>query len=267
MPFLACCTCVYKLTTQSTPPHPFNMPLLNGWLFQNCGRATASAPMHPRHSPFPKCILYIESFFLACKRRKAALKALKIFEIFSLLTLLNACGYAVANTVSGAAQPALLYLVPSLLFGVFIVAASRSEASLLLDYKEELTPVAVKNDDNLEWSMGRLASPYLIPLKDANRTLCGICFASYAQLSKQVEDIDSYNDAHCPLSSFKGYGVSLYHIADCRVLKRNFKRPSTCKPFNMLSICIFSLGAYGCHWQGFGLGSERVNLKSTDNRC
>ena len=106
--------------------------------------------MHCRHSPFPKCILYIESFLLACKGRKAALKALKIFAIFSLLTLLNACGYAVANTVSGAAQPALLYLVPSLLFGVFIVAASRSEASLLLDYKEELTPVAVKNDVSLE---------------------------------------------------------------------------------------------------------------------
>lgn len=45
----------------------------------------------------------------------------------------------VANSVSGAAQPALLYLVPSLLFGVFIVAFSRREASLLLEYKEELT--------------------------------------------------------------------------------------------------------------------------------
>lgn len=56
----------------------------------------------------------------------------------------------VANTVSGAAQPALLYLVPSLLFGVFIVAASRSEASLLLDYKEEFLPIAVKGDDTLE---------------------------------------------------------------------------------------------------------------------
>ncbi|XP_024371626.1 signal peptide peptidase 1 isoform X1 [Physcomitrium patens] len=56
----------------------------------------------------------------------------------------------VANTVSGAAQPALLYLVPSLLFGVFIVAASRSESSLLLDYKEEFLPVAVKGDGTLE---------------------------------------------------------------------------------------------------------------------
>lgn len=56
----------------------------------------------------------------------------------------------VANTVSGAAQPALLYLVPSLLFGVFIVAASRREASLLLEYKEELLPFAVKDDDSLE---------------------------------------------------------------------------------------------------------------------
>lgn len=55
-----------------------------------------------------------------------------------------------ANTVSGAAQPALLYLVPSLLFGVFIVAASRSESSLLLDYKEEFLPVAVKGDGTLE---------------------------------------------------------------------------------------------------------------------
>jgi minor histocompatibility antigen H13 len=55
---------------------------------------------------------------------------------------------AVANTVSGAAQPALLYLVPSLLFGVFVVAASRSEATLLFAYKEEqLSPVAVKSDD------------------------------------------------------------------------------------------------------------------------
>lgn len=54
----------------------------------------------------------------------------------------------VANTVSGAAQPALLYLVPSLLFGVFVVAASRSEATLLFAYKEEqLSPVPVKSDD------------------------------------------------------------------------------------------------------------------------
>lgn len=109
--------------------------------------------------------------------------------------------------------------------------------------------------------MGRLASPYLIPLKDANITLCGICFASYAHLSKQVEDIDSDNDAHCPHSSFKGYRVSLYHIADCGVLEGNFNRPSTCKPFNILSIFIFSLGAHGCHWQGFGLGSERLKIE------
>jgi minor histocompatibility antigen H13 len=54
----------------------------------------------------------------------------------------------VANTVSGAAQPALLYLVPSLLFGVFVVAASRSEATLLFAYKEEqLSPVPVKSED------------------------------------------------------------------------------------------------------------------------
>lgn len=56
---------------------------------------------------------------------------------------------AVANSVSGAAQPALLYLVPSLLFGVFVVAFSRREASLLLEYKEELTPFVVKADDEI----------------------------------------------------------------------------------------------------------------------
>jgi len=50
--------------------------------------------------------------------------------------------------VSGAAQPALLYLVPSLLCGVFIVAFSRREASLLLDYKEELSPLVLKGDDD-----------------------------------------------------------------------------------------------------------------------
>lgn len=67
------------------------------------------------------------------------------------VTWLSLSGFcAVANTVSGAAQPALLYLVPSLLFGVFIVAASRREASLLLEYKEELLPFAVKDDESLE---------------------------------------------------------------------------------------------------------------------
>ncbi|KAL2609513.1 hypothetical protein R1flu_028086 [Riccia fluitans] len=55
----------------------------------------------------------------------------------------------VANTVSGAAQPALLYLVPSLLLGVFAVAAFRSEASLLLDYKDEslMSVIPVKSED------------------------------------------------------------------------------------------------------------------------
>ncbi|KAL3699260.1 hypothetical protein R1sor_017282 [Riccia sorocarpa] len=55
----------------------------------------------------------------------------------------------VANTVSGAAQPALLYLVPSLLLGVFAVAAFRSEASLLLDYKDEtlMSIIPVKSED------------------------------------------------------------------------------------------------------------------------
>ncbi|KAG6550260.1 hypothetical protein Mapa_008220 [Marchantia paleacea] len=55
----------------------------------------------------------------------------------------------VANTVSGAAQPALLYLVPSLLLGVFAVAAFRSEASLLLDYKDEtlMSVIPIKSED------------------------------------------------------------------------------------------------------------------------
>ncbi|KAI5084510.1 hypothetical protein GOP47_0000679 [Adiantum capillus-veneris] len=45
-----------------------------------------------------------------------------------------------ANSVSGAAQPALLYLVPLLLVGIFLMASYRSEASLLLDFMDE-TPV------------------------------------------------------------------------------------------------------------------------------
>ena len=44
---------------------------------------------------------------------------------------------AVANSVTGAAQPALLYLVPSLLIGVFTMASIRSEASLLWDFRDE----------------------------------------------------------------------------------------------------------------------------------
>jgi hypothetical protein len=45
-------------------------------------------------------------------------------------------GFAVAHTHSQKLHnPALLYLVPSLLFGVFVVAASWSEATLVLDYK------------------------------------------------------------------------------------------------------------------------------------
>lgn len=48
-----------------------------------------------------------------------------------------------ANSVSGAAQPALLYLVPSLLLGVFVMASYRSEASLLLDFRDEM-PVGKK---------------------------------------------------------------------------------------------------------------------------
>lgn len=54
-----------------------------------------------------------------------------------------------ANSISGAAQPALLYLVPSLLFGVLLMASYRSEASLLLEFKDEMlvTPVTVKHDE------------------------------------------------------------------------------------------------------------------------
>jgi hypothetical protein len=45
-------------------------------------------------------------------------------------------GFAVANTHSQKLQNhALLYLVPSLLIGVFVVATSWSEATLVLDYK------------------------------------------------------------------------------------------------------------------------------------
>eukprot|EP00271_Cylindrocystis_brebissonii_P019311 TRINITY_DN5832_c0_g2_i1.p1 TRINITY_DN5832_c0_g2~~TRINITY_DN5832_c0_g2_i1.p1 ORF type:complete len:534 (+),score=89.69 TRINITY_DN5832_c0_g2_i1:148-1749(+) len=41
------------------------------------------------------------------------------------------------NAATGAAQPALLYLVPSLLGGVFLVALLRSETSLLLNYRDD----------------------------------------------------------------------------------------------------------------------------------
>ncbi|KAH9315458.1 hypothetical protein KI387_024085, partial [Taxus chinensis] len=44
----------------------------------------------------------------------------------------------VANGVSGAAQPALVYLVPSQLIGVFLVSSVKSEVDLLLSYNEEL---------------------------------------------------------------------------------------------------------------------------------
>lgn len=44
----------------------------------------------------------------------------------------------VVNGISGAAQPALLYLVPSQLIGVFLISSVRSEFSLLLNYKDEI---------------------------------------------------------------------------------------------------------------------------------
>eukprot|EP01018_Ginkgo_biloba_P029698 Gb_00841 [translate_table: standard] len=44
----------------------------------------------------------------------------------------------VANEVSGAAQPALLYLVPSQLIGVFLISFLRSESCLLLNYKDNM---------------------------------------------------------------------------------------------------------------------------------
>ncbi|CAM6083037.1 unnamed protein product [Calypogeia fissa] len=58
----------------------------------------------------------------------------------------------VANTVSGAAQPALLYLVPCLLCGVFFVAASRSETPLLLGYQDEtqMSPVPIESEDRTD---------------------------------------------------------------------------------------------------------------------
>lgn len=46
---------------------------------------------------------------------------------------------AVANGVSKAAQPALLYLVPSQLISIFLVSLKRSEIDLLINYKEEIT--------------------------------------------------------------------------------------------------------------------------------
>jgi hypothetical protein len=60
--------------------------------------------------------------------------------------------FAVANTVSGAAQPALLYLVSCLLCGVFLTAASRSETPLLLSYKDEIlaSPIQIENDDRTD---------------------------------------------------------------------------------------------------------------------
>ena len=42
-----------------------------------------------------------------------------------------------ANAVTGAAQPALLYLVPALLGGISFTAVSRSEWGLLWNFKEE----------------------------------------------------------------------------------------------------------------------------------
>ncbi|EFJ16098.1 hypothetical protein SELMODRAFT_117257, partial [Selaginella moellendorffii] len=46
----------------------------------------------------------------------------------------------VANSVSGAAQPALLYLVPCLLSSAILTALSKSEAPLLFSYKDERPP-------------------------------------------------------------------------------------------------------------------------------
>eukprot|EP00249_Psilotum_nudum_P018724 c26934_g1_i5 orf=142-1647(+) len=57
----------------------------------------------------------------------------------------------VANSISGAAQPALLYLVPSLFFGVFLMAALRSEETLLLQYKDEafMRPTAGRKSEEV----------------------------------------------------------------------------------------------------------------------
>nr|ABK24340.1 unknown [Picea sitchensis] len=51
----------------------------------------------------------------------------------------------VANGVSKAAQPALLYLVPSQLISIFLVSLKRSEIDLLFDYKEEIAGVEPEN--------------------------------------------------------------------------------------------------------------------------
>ncbi|XP_057871821.1 signal peptide peptidase 2 isoform X2 [Cryptomeria japonica] len=52
----------------------------------------------------------------------------------------------VANGVSGAAQPALLYLVPSQLAGIFLISFLRSEVDLLVSYSEEM----IDNAGNIE---------------------------------------------------------------------------------------------------------------------
>lgn len=52
----------------------------------------------------------------------------------------------VANGVSGAAQPALLYLVPCQLAGVLLISSLRSEVDLLVRYSEEM----IDNDGNIE---------------------------------------------------------------------------------------------------------------------
>eukprot|EP00850_Spirogloea_muscicola_P009290 SM000052S17682 [mRNA] locus=s52:53715:56032:- [translate_table: standard] len=52
------------------------------------------------------------------------------------------------NATTGAAQPALLYLVPSVLSGISLAALLRSELGLLLAYKDEPSPAVVPVLDN-----------------------------------------------------------------------------------------------------------------------
>jgi hypothetical protein len=63
---------------------------------------------------------------------------------------------AVANSFSGAAQPALLYLVPAVLCGGSLAAVQRGEFRALLDYRDRAgleeavpEPIEVTNSDKL----------------------------------------------------------------------------------------------------------------------
>lgn len=63
-----------------------------------------------------------------------------------------------------------------------------------------------------------------------------------------------YNDAHCPHTSFNGYGVSLYHICRLWGVKKEFDKAQHRQTFGFEHVV--DLGAYSCHWSGI----ERVWL-------